>query len=58
MILKSLFAPVVLFVVSLSLKRFISVWMHWSLSGEEDESKEANSWRRHDYKEYQVLDKV
>ena len=31
MILKSLFAPVLLVVVSLSLKRFMSVWMHWSL---------------------------
>ena len=58
MILKSLFAPVLLVVVSLSLKRFISVWMHWSLSGVEDESKEANSLRRHDYQEYQVLDNV
>ena len=58
MMLKSLFAPVLLFVVSLSLKRFISVWMHWSLSGVEDESQEANSLRRHDYQEYQVLDNV
>ena len=58
MILMSLFAPVLLIVVSLSLKRLISVWMHWSLSGVEDESQEANSLRRHDYQEYQVLDNV
>ena len=58
MILKSLFAPVLLFAVSVSLKRFISVWMHWSFCGVEDESKGANSLQRHDYKEYQVLDNV
>ena len=33
--LKALFTPVLLAVVSLSLKKFISVWMHWSPGGEE-----------------------
>ena len=33
--LKALFTPVLLATVSLSLKRFISVWMHWSPGGEE-----------------------
>ena len=57
MILKSLFAPVVLVVVSVTLKRFISVWLHWSL-GSVNKDNEATSLLGHENSRYQVLDNV
>ena len=54
---KSLFAPVVLAVVSLSLKRFISVWMHWSPGGVEDDNAVC-PLHGHGCSRYQVLDNV
>ena len=57
MILKSLFAPVLLAVVSLSLKRFISVWMHWSPGGVEDDNA-VNPQPGHGPYRHQPLDNV
>ena len=57
MILKSLFAPVLLVVVSVTFKRFISVWLHWSL-GSVNKDNEATSLFGHKNSRYQVLDNV
>ena len=55
LVLKLLFTPVLLAVVSLSLKKFTSVWMHWSLGGMEDGSA-VNPLRSHGCNTYQALD--
>ena len=57
MILKSLFAPVLLAVVSLSLKRFISVWMHWSPGGVEGDNA-VSPLQGHGPYRYQSIDNV
>ena len=57
MILKSLFAPVVLVVLSVTLKRLISVWLHWSL-GSVNNDNEATSLLELKNSRYQVLDNV
>ena len=54
---KSLFAPVILAVLSLSLKRFISVWLHWSPGGVEGDNAVC-PLHGHGYSRYQVLDNV
>ena len=56
-ILKSLFTPVLLTTVSLGLKRFVSVWMHWSSSGVEVDNA-VNPLRGHGCNRYQALDNV
>ena len=56
-LLKALFTPVLLAAMSLYLKRFISVWMHWSPGGEKDGcalSSVRGNWRN----EYEALDDV
>ena len=59
-LLKSLFAPVFLFIVSLCLKRFISVWVHWSLgrvqNGEEMNQPPQAPHHRHGCNRYQSMD--
>ena len=57
MILKSLFAPVFLAAMSLSLKKFISVWMHWSSSGVEDDDA-VNPLHGHGCYRYKAIDNV
>ena len=52
MLLKSLITPVLLGVVSLSLKRFILVWMRGSLGGVRD----VNDPPGHRWNGYKVLD--
>ena len=52
MLLKSLITPVLLGVVSLSLKRFVLVWVHGSLGGVRD----VNDPEGHASNGYQVLD--
>ena len=52
MLLKFLIAPVLLCVVSLSLKRFILVWVHGSLGGVRDDNDPPG----HGSNGYQVLD--
>ena len=55
MLLKSLFAPVFLFVMSLCLKRFISIWVHWSL-GRVQNGEEMNQPPQHGCNGYQAMD--
>ena len=55
-LLKSLFTPVVLAVVSLSIKWFTSVWVNWSL-GSVDGSP-VSPLHGHGYNRYQVLTNV
>ena len=55
MLLKSLFAPVFLFVMSLFLKRFMSVWVHWSL-GRVPNGEEMNQPPQHGCNRYQAMD--
>ena len=55
--LKALFTPVLLVLVSLSLKKFISVWMHWSPGGEEDNNT-AYPLHGHRHNGYQALEDV
>ena len=57
MLLKSLFAPVFLFVVSLCLKRFFSFWVHWSLGGVQN-GEEMNQPPQHGCNGYQAMDNV
>ena len=54
---KSLFAPVLLAVISVGLKRFISVWMHWSPDNVDGDNT-VNPRRGHVYNGYQALDNV
>ena len=57
MFLKSLFAPVLLAVLGLGLKRFISVWMHWS-PADVDGDIAVNPLHGHVYDGYQAIDNV
>ena len=57
MMLKSLFAPALLAAVSLSLKRFISVWLHWSSDGVESDNA-VNPQPGHGHYRYQSIDNV
>ena len=54
-LLKSLITPVLLAVVSVSLKKFIFSWVHWSLGGVQD-CEEMNQLPRHGCNRYQVMD--
>ena len=55
LVLKPLFTPFLLAVVSLSLKKIISVWMHWSLGGVEGDNA-VDPQPGHRYNRYQPLD--
>ncbi len=55
MLLKSLFTPILLAVVSLSLKKFIFSWAHWSLGGVQD-CEEMNQLPQHKSNGYQAID--
>ena len=55
--LKALFTPVLLGTVSVSLKRFISVWMHWSPGGEEG-GNTVSPLHGHRRNGYKVLEDV
>ena len=56
-LLKSLFAPVLLAIVSLSLKKFISVWVNCSPGGVEGDNT-VYPFHGHEYNRYQALDNV
>ena len=55
--LKSLFAPVLLAVLGLGLKRFISVWMHWSPDDVEGDN-EINPVPGHVHSGYQAIENM
>ena len=54
---KSLFAPVLLAVISMGLKRFISVWMHWSPDNVDGDNA-VNPLHGRVYSRYQAIDSV
>ena len=56
-LLKSLFAPVLLAIVSLCLKRFISVWVHCSPGGVEGDNT-VYPFHGQEYNRHQALDNV
>ena len=55
MLLKSLIIPVLLAVVSLSLKKLVFIWVHWSL-GRVPNGEEMNQLPQHGCNRYQAMD--